>query len=367
MKYKLIAIVLLGAGLTTAQANSIKLYDVKSGKITYEIKGSGNMMGAKMQIVGKKRLIFDNNGAKNLTEEAKIQKQSFMGKKNATKTHTINYSKDGINYRVDFKHKKIMRMGNVGMEMASLIAGGKSIKQAGEDMMKQMGGKKIGTDKVLGYSCDVWSLMGVKQCIYKGITLRVVSNVMGLKIVEVATKAEFDISLSKDDFKLPDFPIYDMQGNKLDKSQLDDMDKHDVIKNKKSSQEMAELGAIIAEAVKKAGVKKGENPTKIQAKNMENAMMNTMFPRMKQKLLSQSEALHFAKICFGNADTKAEAQVCARKMDSMTGEVTNPEEVVGKWDAQKKAETLKFIDEGLVGTQCAQKATNMNDLQRCMQ
>jgi len=37
-----------------------------------------------------------------------------------------------------------------------------------KEMMKSMGGKKIGTDKVLVYTCEVWDMMGVNQCIYKG-------------------------------------------------------------------------------------------------------------------------------------------------------------------------------------------------------
>ena len=74
---KISAIVFLSAGLAVVQANSIKLYDVKSGKITYKIKGSGNMMGAKMQVIGKKRVIFDSNGAK--YRRGKNRKAEFYG------------------------------------------------------------------------------------------------------------------------------------------------------------------------------------------------------------------------------------------------------------------------------------------------
>jgi len=70
-------------------------------------------------------------------------------------------------------------------------------------MLKKMGGKKIGSDKVAGYSCDVWELMGTKQCLYKGIPLKIESDVMGIKSVEIATKAEFSTVTNKD-FKLPD-------------------------------------------------------------------------------------------------------------------------------------------------------------------
>ena len=56
----------------------MKLYDVKSGKIEYKITGSGEIMGQKMQTIGKKRVIFDDNGVKNLSEENKIDKQTIM-------------------------------------------------------------------------------------------------------------------------------------------------------------------------------------------------------------------------------------------------------------------------------------------------
>ena len=363
---KKLALVVLSSGFLVAGSTQVHLYDVKSGKITYEIKGSGNIMGSKMQIMGKKRVIFDKNGAQNLTEEVKVQKQNIMGHKQVTKTHTIIYLKDGMVYHVDFNRKRIMRMENIGMGMANLMAGGKNMKQAGKDMMKKMGGKKIGTDKVLGYSCDVWSLMGVKQCIYKGVTLRVISNVMGLKTVEVATKAEFDISLSKDDFKLPDFPIYDMQGNKLEKSKLDAMDKSDSIKNKKANQEMAEMGAVMANAAKKAGIKRGAHPTKTQEKALENAMMSAMLPQIKAKILSQGKALVFAKECLSSADVLKDAKKCEQKMESMIGHAMNPEDKIKKWDSQTKKDMLKLIDQGLESMNCAQKAKNMEEMQRCM-
>ena len=147
-----------------------------------------------------------------------------------------------------------------------------------------MGGKKTGTDNVLGYTCDVWEMMGTKQCMYKGIPLRVETDIMGIKNTETATKAEFDISLSKDDFKLPDFPIYDMQGNKLDKSKLDAMDKQAEVEVEKSSEDMAELRNVMATAAKDAGIKEGERPTQAQEEVMKNSMMEAMLPRMKQEM-----------------------------------------------------------------------------------
>ena len=207
-----------------AGADQYKKNAVESGKIDYKITGSGNIMGITTKTVGKKRVLFDAYGARELNEENQVQKTVIGGNAKVDKSHKLTYMKGAMIYTVDLKAERIIRMQNPGFAMMSAM-GGKDVMQTGEAMMKKMGGKKVGTDKVLGYTCDVWEIMGsVKQCMYKGIPLKVESNVMGIKNVEVATKAEFDISLSNDDFKLPDFLIYDMQGNILDKSKLESMD-----------------------------------------------------------------------------------------------------------------------------------------------
>lgn len=351
--------IILSSSILIANGNQMRIYDVKSGKVTYEIKGSGNIMGSTMQIVGKKRLIFDNYGANSLTEESKVQKQNIMGQTNVTKTHTITYLKDGIVYIVDFETKKITRMENMGM---SALMGN---KQFSKDMIKKMGGKKIGTDKVLNFSCDKWELMGTKQCIYKGIPLKVEANIMGIKNIEIATKAKFDISLSKDDFKLPDFPVYAMYGKKLEKDKLNSMDKQDSLKNKKIAQDMAELGALMATEAKNAGIQAGTQPTKAQEKAMQNAMMNAMFPQMKKEILSQDKALHFAKECFSSADTLQDAKKCEKKLDDMMGQESEPENKIEKWDKKRKKEILSEIEDALKAISCAKEAKNMQDMQQC--
>jgi len=354
------------SSILIAGAEPMKLYDVKSGKIEYSIKGSGEIMGQKIRSVGKKRVIFDAYGAQNLTEENKIEKQNIMGQKKVTKTHTLTLMNGSMVYSADFNRKRIMRMENMSAAMAGLMGGGKNMKQTGEAMMKSMGGKKTGTDKVLGYTCDVWELMGTKQCIYKGIPLRVETNVMGIKNTEIATKAAFDISLSKDDFKLPDFPIYDMQGNKLDRSKLDAMDERSEVQVAKGAEDMAELATVMVTVMQSAGMKKGEVPTKAQEKKMENSMMNAMFPRMKKEMLAESKALEFAKECLEKADTLKEANVCEAKMDAMSAEPSDPEDKLQKWDAKTKKETLGFIDQALKNMECAKKANSMQEMRQCM-
>ncbi len=277
--------------------------------------------------------------------------------------------KNGMVYHVNFDKKQIMRMGNMGAGMAMLMGGGQNMKQSGEDMMKQMGGKKIGTDKVLGYSCDVWNLMGTKQCMYKGIPLRVETNVMGMKNTEIATKAEFDLSLSKDDFKLPDFPIYDMEGNKLEKSRLDAMDEKQSEASSKDTTDARNAMSAAMGALSQSGFDMN-NPnakmTKEQEEVMKNAMMNAMggeqsiLAETKQEILEDAKILPQAKACFTKAKSAKEANACERLVDSEDPEYHS------QWNDTIKTNILKEMDEFEDAIPCLKNARTMKSLQMCM-
>ena len=62
-----------------------------------------------------------------------------------------------------------------------------------------MGGKKIGTEKFLGKQTDIWEIkqMGTKSWVWKGVTLKTESNMMGMKINIVATKISENFDKSK--------------------------------------------------------------------------------------------------------------------------------------------------------------------------
>ena len=361
---KILMILLMGSSLLLAGEKQMKLYDVESGKIEYEIKGSSDMMGMKMKTVGKKTVIFSDHGVQNLTEETKTTKQTMSGKTKTTESHTMSYMKESMTYTVDFDSKKIMRMENMAAAIGALMGGGKNMKQTGEEMMKKMGGKKTGTDKILDYTCDVWNLMGTKQCMYKGIPLKVETNMMGIINTEVATKAEFDIALPKDDFKLPDFPIYDMQGNKLDKSKLESMDKKSKAESAQAGEDLAALGASIATAMQSAGVKEGERPTQAQEEAMKNSMMEAMLPRMRKEILSEEKIMRSGYECLTKASTLKEANKCNDIMNKESGETDEP---FDEWSPKTKKETLGLFDQYLNEmVPCIKKAQTMQAVQQCM-
>ena len=360
--FKVTMVVLLGSGVLCAGADQYKMYGVESGKIDYKISGSGNIMGVQTKVAGKKRILFKAYGAKSLTEENEVRKTVMGGKSNIEKSHKLTYLDGAILYNADMEKKRITRMQNPAIAMMGALGGGKSPMEMGEAMLKQMGGKKIGTDKVLGYTCDVWEAMGTKQCIYKGIPLKIESNVMGLKNTEVATKAEFDISISDKDLKLPDFPIYDMYGKKVDKTNLAKLDEKEKKEAEQGAEALATAMGAAAAAAKSAGIKPGEKPTASQEKAMEDAMMAAMFPSIKQKVIDEEKMMLEAKACFGKADTLEEAKACSHNMDEGEGE----DDDLKEWNDKTKKETLTQIDKALTGMACAKKAENMDQIRNCM-
>ena len=360
--FKITMTVLLGSGVLCAGADQYKMYGVESGKIDYTISGSGNMMGVQTKVAGKKRILFKAYGAKSLTEENQVRKTVMGGNSNIQKSHTLTYLDGAILYSADMEEKRITRMQNPTIAMMGALGGGKSPMKIGEAMLKKMGGKKIGTDKVLGYTCDVWEAMGTKQCIYKGIPLKIESNVMGLKNTEVATKAEFDISIPDKDFKLPDFPLYDMYGKKVDKANLAKLDEKENREAKQSAEALATAMGAMADAARSAGVKAGETPSASQEQAMEHAMMSAMLPRMKQQVLAEEKKIREAKSCFSRADTLSEARACSRNMDEGEGDDGDLKE----WNDKTKKETLTQIDQALTGMACVKKAETMDQMQRCM-
>ena len=73
-------------------------------------------------------------------------------------------------------------------------------------MLEEMGGKKIGEEEVLGKTCEVWEIknMGTKIWIWKGITLKTETDMMGMKINQTATKNRNHIKMAEEYFEVPE-------------------------------------------------------------------------------------------------------------------------------------------------------------------
>lgn len=145
---------------------------------------------------------------------------------------------------------------------------------------------------------------------------------------------------------------------------FDAMDKQSKAEAAKSSEDMADMREIMANAAKNAGIKEGERPTQAQEEAMKSFMMEAMLPRMKHEMLADEKMMRFGYECLSKADTLKEANVCNDKLNAIDGE---PDEPLDEWSPETKKETLGFIDQYLnVMMPCIKKAQTMEAAQQCM-
>ena len=85
-----------------------------------------------------------------------------------------------MQYRVNLDDNTATKMENTMLKGFE----GQDLTEMGEKMLKQMGGKKIGSEKFLGRPTEIWEIkqMGTKSWIWKGVPLKSELNMMGMKI-----------------------------------------------------------------------------------------------------------------------------------------------------------------------------------------
>lgn len=211
------------------QEKSLKRYDIKSGMITYKTIISGKVMGGTVSGSGTQSLYFKNWGALELSEEESDQTTTVVvfGNKNVQKTHShiMNKLDNGESYHADFDKKQIY-IGRDPM-MDFMKQSNTDAGDAGKKMLESIGGKQLSNEKFMGYDCEVWSIMGGKQWLYKGVMLKIEMSVMGILTISEATSAKFDVSVADKYFELPDFPVQKEEGFMNNEDFQDDMEDMD--------------------------------------------------------------------------------------------------------------------------------------------
>ena len=206
--------------------STLKRYHVKSGIVKYKTRIKGKVMGSTIEGSGTQELYFKNWGDTELkkTEEKKVTHINIFGQKKTEveNTKTIDKLDNGKSYTVDEKNKVIYVRQDPAMNMMKNMKQ-EDVSAAGESMLKSLGGKKIGTGKVLGYTCDIWEIPGGKQWIYKGVPLKLEMTLMGITTTNEAVEAKFNVSVPDKYFDLPNYPVQQMPGFQNDPNQTKDM------------------------------------------------------------------------------------------------------------------------------------------------
>ncbi len=191
------------------QSKDIKRYNVETGIVLYETSITGPYVNGS----GTEDLYFKKWGALEMSFEDKSETITIInanGIEESTTTNARNaYKIDNEKiYVVDYKHGIIytkedplidyMRQNNL------------DALEAGKETMISLGGVQMDNEVVLGYDCEVWDLLGVKQWIYRGLTLKIVTSMAGITIIKEATSIKFDVSVANSYFTLPNFPYKDI-------------------------------------------------------------------------------------------------------------------------------------------------------------
>jgi len=327
-----------------------KMYEVRSGKITYTISGDNKMM----KVRGKERRIFDRYGYRELIERVEVQTMDFMGQKQKSKTHTLNLRVGNRVTHADFERKTLTKVPAIGLDMI-LASGQKNLTKLGEKMLRQMGGRKIGTEKVAGYTCDVWKLPVGSQCLYHGVPLKIVTDVMGMRRTEVATEAAFDIAIPESSYKLPAFKQEALP------PEVAGMFGGDTAAPQGGG---ADLGALLQQAAQQAPAQGGQE----QADGLQGlgaVLGGAALSEMKREIAEQAKALKASRTCIAHARTLRAANRCVDEAAAMAGEDRRNAEHFDHWDAATRDKTLREIDEAQKHMACIQRAQTLQQMQQC--
>lgn len=164
-------------------------FAVKSGYVAYNLTGS---------TTGTKKIWWDNYGVNSYTETESVTLVKMFGITSETHEHNISVMKGDCFWSANLEEgtgqkgkNPYYQLGNDYIESLSEA----EKKQLEQQVMDAFNAEKIGTENLLGYNCDIISVMGAKSWIYKGVILKSDANVMGIHTVETAIKFDKNITV----------------------------------------------------------------------------------------------------------------------------------------------------------------------------
>ncbi len=339
------SIILITLLSTLYAQDQFKLYKFKSGMVYYDVKTSSFDKKLNSHVEGIARLIFDNWGAKELKEEDVSEVQA--GDFNDTRSrHTLYFVDNGTVYSVDFDEKKIYKSRDKDLDLA--IVQKKDLSDESVKSLERVGAKKVGTEKIAGYECDLWEYNDQQVCLYKGIPLKIVIKTAGFLSERKAVKAIFDEPIPPKEFKLPEFSIVEDEAYSSDKSSI--------VRTEDYISSILEL--------KKEMQKKGinlEDKNSSVSPNLEKDIINVLGKRYLQKqkkyLPSLIEAMKKAKECISKAKNKKEALHCMKPVEDINDKLGDrtPSFDFDNLNEEKKSKAIKELEKEIKNTEVTAK------------
>ncbi len=188
MKKFLLALTILFLSISTINSQTVKRYSFKSGKIEYKYEGNTK---------GKAVLYWDDYGNKELSiNETETTMFGFTQKSNQYKL-TLNE----FIYTWEKDKKKGSKTENSFFN-ATKENPNVDWEKLAEETLESAGYKKSGTETILGKTCVIWKGIG-SISVWKFLPLKTEVNILGTKVLQVASKIETDISIPSSTFNIP--------------------------------------------------------------------------------------------------------------------------------------------------------------------
>jgi len=360
MKKAMSAMVVLALAILPLMAKEgFKRYPVESATILYDVDTTGQSSGLKTRTLGVARLVFDQWGAREIKEEDSTEVQT--GDFNETHNRrSLSMIDNGTIYSIDYDDNVTYKTRDRDMDAA--IAEGKDLSGENFEFLKELHALKVGTETIVGLTCDLWQGSGQEVCLYQGIPLRITVEAEGFRSSRTAVYAKINLPVKESEFSLPHFPIViddDYTTNASAQTRSEDYlaaveDLHTALKG--MSIDLTETNQTL---------------TPDQEKEVINVLGKRYLEKQKRLLPQLRSALEKAKECIADANDSKTAEACIQPVNRVDEELGDKTEnfTYNDWNATKKQAILtslgseaKYLD---VTIDCVNKFDKTTDVIVC--
>lgn len=186
----------------------LKRYPFKSAIVEYSTSVEGSVMGmGVVKSVGHKSLWIDNYGVNEAELKKERSETTMMGQNSVEEKENLKIIDKDYIYDINLKEQTGTKMSMKDVAELSKAMSDAYVKNNNPSTLKEFveknGGKWLGQETFLGKSCDVFEFMEIKQWVYKGITLKLEGNIMGMNIKEEAISFVENGPISSEKFAVP--------------------------------------------------------------------------------------------------------------------------------------------------------------------
>ena len=339
----------LGISVLSATSLGAKKFDVETGKVLFNITGTGQLTDdVNITVKGEGKLRFRNWGTEALVEEDYVEITSGV-LKNIHKVKSCEKFEDTQRFEVNFKTEKILE---------------RPMPKGNFKTYYLKGLEKSGQETIAGYTCDVWEAEGVRKCIYKGIPLLVEYYLLGVYYQKKAIDVQLNIETSPSKCMLPNFPVEKFA---LFKTNI----------KTKSMKPPRELSKIILSVSQDLHKQLKLNHLSVDSLNAHqkrrvlDKLGENIFEQEKVLLPKLLKAMKEARACLQQVETADKANGCIADVLVLKNKISqNTDNDIGSWDEETKEKIVNDFDEHIPYLEsrmkCIRASKSLSDLSTCM-